>query len=83
MQLFPERSGLLTLSFFFFFFFLPQTIGTISCFQLASAGTDNRIAGAAGGNVPRRCPSNKKLRVSWFNRLCGQISRLTLNSIPL
>lgn len=23
--------------------------------------------------MPRRCPSNKKLHVSWFNRLCGQI----------
>lgn len=50
MQLFPLRSGLLTLSFcccscFFVLFcsVCSQTIGTISCPQLASAGTDKRI----------------------------------------
>jgi len=48
MQLFPERSGLLTLSFFSFPPPKKKTVGTISCFPLASAGTDNRIAGAAG-----------------------------------
>lgn len=72
MQLFPERSGIVTLYFFSFgvlwfvvLFFFSEPLGTVSCFQLTSTGTHNR---GSWKHIPQCSVSNKKLSISWF---CG------------